>query len=219
MISLAAKPRSAWVGRGQALTWLTIGYNCIEALVALVAGVVAGSVSLVGFGLDSVIEVTASGAGLWRLRHDAVPARRANAEVRAQRLIGITFLALAVYVGSDAARSLWAAEVAAPSPVGVGLAALSLVVMPVLARAKRTVALQLGSNALGAEARQTSLCAWLSAILLGGLLLNLLWGWWWADPIAALAMTPVIAREGVLTWRGQGCCDHCTPAGPPIAGG
>jgi divalent metal cation (Fe/Co/Zn/Cd) transporter len=219
MIPLAATPRSVWVTRGTALTWMTIGYNCVEALVALAAGAVAGSVSLVGFGLDSVIEVSASVTALWRLQHDADPVRRAGAEVRAQRVIAATFLALAAYVLVDAVRALAQGDAAARSPVGVGLAALSLLVMPLLARAKRAVALQLSSNAIGAEARQTSLCAWLSAILLGGLLLNLFWGWWWADPVAALTMTPIIAREGVLTWQGRGCCDHCAPSADAAAGG
>jgi cation diffusion facilitator family transporter len=202
--------RTVIVRRGQRLTWLTLGYNCLEAVVALAAGFAAGSIALEGFGVDSVIEVSASVAALWRLHHDLDPARRERAERLAHRLVGLSFLALAGYVAWQALEALFTLAEPAESPVGIGLAALSLVVMPLLARAKRRVGNQLRSDAIVAESKQTSLCAWLSAILLGGLLLNALLGWWWADPVAALAMVPIIVREGVDGLRNRPCCDHCT---------
>jgi len=198
------------VRRGQRLTWLTLGYNCLEAVVALAAGFAAGSIALEGFGVDSVIEVSASVAALWRLHHDLDPARRERAERLAHRLVGLSFLALAGYVAWQAVEALFTLAAPAESPVGIALAALSLLVMPLLARAKRRVGNQLRSDAIVAESKQTSLCAWLSAILLGGLLLNALLGWWWADPVAALAMVPIIVREGVDGLRNRPCCDHCT---------
>jgi divalent metal cation (Fe/Co/Zn/Cd) transporter len=160
----------------------------------------------VGFGVDSGIELSASVAGLWRLSADADPARRARVEVRSLRLIGACFLALAGYVLVEATHSLWTHEVPDESAVGIGLAIVSLILMPWLAHRKSRLAVQLGSGALVAEATQTQLCAYLSAILLGGLTLNALLGWWWADPLAALAMVPVIAREGVEGIRGRTTC-------------
>jgi divalent metal cation (Fe/Co/Zn/Cd) transporter len=185
------------VRRGLLLNWVTIGYNAIEALVSLVAGVVAGSVALVGFGVDSVIEVTASGAAQWRLRADLDERRRVVAERRTRRLIGWSFLALAAYVAYDSASALWSREQPEQSIPGIVILALSVVVMPALAGAKRRVARAMASGALASEARQTSLCAYLSAIALAGVGLNALAGWWWADPVAALAMVPIIAKEGV----------------------
>ncbi len=201
--------RSAIVRRGQRLTWATLAYNVLESLVAFVAGLLAGGVALVGFALDSVIEVSASAAALWRLRHDADPGHRERAERRALELIGWSFVALAAYVGVDAVRALVAREAPAASPLGIAIAALSLVVMPLLARAKRRVAAQLSSSALTAEARQTDICMYLSALLLAGLALNATLGWWWADPIAALAMVPLIACEGVEALRGRTVCADC----------
>ncbi|TFG50663.1 MAG: hypothetical protein E4H38_03170 [Gemmatimonadales bacterium] len=201
--------RTSIVRRGQWLTWLTLVYNCLEAVVALAAGFAAGSVALEGFGVDSVIEVSASVAALWRLHHDVDPDHRERAERLAHRLVGISFLALAAYVSWQAAAALLTSSAPEGSPVGIALAALSLVVMPLLARAKRRVGNQLRSDALVAESKQTSLCAWLSAILLAGLLLNALLGWWWADPVAALAIVPIIVREGVDGLRNKPCCDHC----------
>ena len=200
--------RAELVARGMRLNWLTLGYNSLEGLIAIVAGLIAGSVALVGFGLDSVIEVTASVAAQWRLRADIVPSRRERVERISLRVIGISFLALAAYVAYDSVVSLWTRERPDTSWVGIALAAASLVVMPLLARAKRRVASGLRSSALTAEARQTTLCAYLSAILLGGLGLNAFLGWWWADPIAALLMVPIIAREGIQGIRGRtACCD------------
>lgn len=196
--------------RGQRLTWATIAYNSLEAVIAIGAGLAAGSVALVGFGFDSVIELGSSAAGLWRLHADRSPERRARAERHALRIIGLAFLALALYVAVDAARSLIAAEHPAESPLGIAIAIGSLVVMPLLARAKRRVAAQLTSSALTAEARQTEICWYLSLILLAGLALNALAGWWWADPLAALAMVPLIAWEGAEAVRGRTvCADGC----------
>jgi divalent metal cation (Fe/Co/Zn/Cd) transporter len=203
--------RTALVRRGLALNYLTIGYNVLEAVVALGAGIVAGSVALVGFGLDSVIEVTASGAAQWRLRSDLDHARRERVERATLRIIGWSFLALAGYVVVDSANALLRHEPPERSVVGLVLLALSSVVMPVLARAKRRVARAMTSRALEADAMQTSLCAYLSVVALAGVALNAVLGWWWADPVAALAMTPIIAREGLEGIRGESHCadDHC----------
>jgi divalent metal cation (Fe/Co/Zn/Cd) transporter len=193
------------------LTVGTLAYNLIEGVVAVVAGVASGSVSLVGFGLDSGIEVMAGATGIWRLGRDADPVHRAAAERRALRLIGVSFLALAAWVTWEAIEALLSRSEPRVSPVGIALAALSVAVMPWLARAKRAVALQLDSGAMVAEATQTQLCVYLSAIVLGGLVLNATLGWWWADPIAALAMVPIIASEGWDGVRGHSCCDTCAP--------
>ena len=202
--------RDSLVRRGLRLNVATIAYNSLEAVISVVAGVMAGSVALVGFGVDSVIEVTASGAAQWRLRADWDPARRERVERVTLRVIGATFLALAAYVAYDSLTALVRRERPDASAVGIAIAALSLVVMPLLARAKRRVALAMGSGALAADAQQTTLCAYLSAILLGGLALNAALGWWWADPVAALVMVPIIAKEGVEGLRGQAaCCDTC----------
>jgi divalent metal cation (Fe/Co/Zn/Cd) transporter len=203
--------RPSLVRRGLWLNYLTIAYNSIEAVVALVAGLLAGSVALIGFGADSVIEVTASAAAQWRLRTDWSEIHRERSERLTLRVVGACFLALAVYVAYDSARSLWLREAPERSIVGIIILALSVVVMPVLARAKLRVARSLRSSALESEARQTSLCAYLSVIALAGVALNALLGWWWADPVAALLMTPIIAREGVGGLRGEVCCDECAP--------
>ena len=202
--------RTALVRRGLALNYLTIGYNVLEAVVALGAGIVSGSVALVGFGLDSVIEVTASGAAQWRLRADLDAVRRERVERATLRIIGWSFLALAAYVAFDSADALLHREAPERSIVGLVLLALSAIVMPVLARAKRRVARAMTSRALEADAMQTSLCAYLSVIALAGVALNSVLGWWWADPVAALAMVPIIAKEGVEGVRGEAHCeDDC----------
>jgi divalent metal cation (Fe/Co/Zn/Cd) transporter len=203
------------VRRGQWLTWATLAYNSLEGVVSVGAGLIAGSVALIGFGVDSFIEVTASLAAIWRLRVDADAHRRAFAERWALRVIGLCFLALAAYVAVDATWSLIGRAAPKESLVGIAIAAASLIVMPLLARAKRKVAQALASRAIRAEARQTDICMYLSAILLGGLGLNALFGWWWADPIAALAMVPLIAWEGREALRGRACCDDCIEAGVP----
>lgn len=156
-----------------------------------------------------MIEVTASGAAQWRLRSDLEPVRRARVEHLAVRVIGWTFIALATYVFLDGAKALWLGEQPDRSVAGIAILALSAIVMPVLARAKRRVARQLASRALEADATQTSLCAYLSVSALAGVACNAMFGWWWADPIAALVMTPIIVKEGLEGVRGQACEDDC----------
>ena len=201
--------RAALVRRSTQLNVATLAYNSLEGVVALVAGALAGSIALTGFGLDSVIEVAASLTALWRLRADLDADRRERVERVSLRVIGALFLALAVYVAGDAAWALYRREAPSESILGIVIAALSIIVMPLLARAKRRLALELRSGALAAESKQTSLCAYLSVILLGGLVLNATIGWWWADPIAGLAMVPIIAREGIDGFRGQSACADC----------
>ena len=209
-MTAASADRGVLVRRGLVLSYATALYNSLEGLIAIGAGLVAGSVALVGFGFDSVIEVSASAAALWRLHTDADHARRERNERITLRLVGISFFALALYVAVGAARALLSREPPGESIVGIVLAAVSLLVMPILARAKRRVALGLGSGALAAETQQTMICTYLSGILLGGLLLNAVAGWWWADPVAALAMVPLIAHEGIEALRGRDACgDHC----------
>jgi divalent metal cation (Fe/Co/Zn/Cd) transporter len=199
--------RAASVRRGRWLEYVTIGWNSLEAVASIAAGLFAGSIALVGFGLDSLIEVSSGAALLWRLHMDA-PERREHAERIALKLVGVSFLLLAAYVAFDSVKSLVKQEVPESSYVGIGIAALSLVVMPLLARAKRRVAAAISSRALHADSRQTDICTYLSAILLAGLILNALFGWWWADPVAALMMIPIIAKEGVEALRGETCCDE-----------
>jgi divalent metal cation (Fe/Co/Zn/Cd) transporter len=201
--------REALVRRGLRLNYLTIGYNVVEALVSLVSGLLAGSVALVGFGVDSVIEVSASAAAQWRLHVDVDHARRERVERLTRRAIGISFLALALYVALDSGKSLLLREHPDRSIAGIVILTMSVIVMPALARAKRRIARGLDSRALDADAMQTSLCAYLSAIGLAGVALNAAFGWWWADPLAALVMVPIIAREGVEGLRGEPCCDDC----------
>ena len=201
--------RAALVRRGQWLSYATVGYNTLEGLASIVAGGFAGSISLVGFGIDSLIEVASGGTAMWRLRADVDEIRRERVERASLRIIGVLFLLLAAYVAIDAVKTLWRHEAPGQSIAGIVIAALSLVVMPLLARAKRRVASGLSSRALHADATQTDLCMYLSAILLGGLVLNALVGWWWADPLAALVMTPIIAREGVAGLRAEHRCEDC----------
>jgi divalent metal cation (Fe/Co/Zn/Cd) transporter len=199
--------RAASVRRGRWLEYLTIGWNSLEAIASIAAGLFAGSIALVGFGLDSLIEVSSGAALLWRLHLDA-PERRERAERIALKLVGVSFLLLAGYVAFDSVKSLVRREAPETSYVGIAIAALSLAVMPLLARAKRRVAAAISSRALHADSRQTDICTYLSAILLAGLILNALFGWWWADPVAALVMIPIIAKEGVEALRGETCCDE-----------
>jgi len=189
------------VRRGRLLSYLTIGWNSLEGIIAVAAGIVAGSIALVGFGVDSVIEVSSGVIILWRL------AAGEHREKLALRLVGVCFVALAGYVAFDAVKSLIYREAPEASYVGIAIAALSLVVMPWLAREKRKVAARLSSRAMHADSRQTDLCMYLSAILLGGLILNAVFGWWWADPVAALIMVPIIANEGIEALRGESCDD------------
>jgi divalent metal cation (Fe/Co/Zn/Cd) transporter len=191
------------VVRARRLEYFTIAWNSLEALVALLAGTSAGSVALVGFGLDSLIEVVSGSALLWRL------ARGERAERAALRIVGGCFVALALYIACDSALTLWSRQAPRNSIPGIALTAASIVAMRLLARAKRQAAASLGSRALRADARQSEFCMYLSAIVLGGLLLNALWGWWWADPLAALAMVPIVGKEGIDALRGKSCGDGC----------
>lgn len=205
--------RAELLRRGRRLEYLTLAWNIAEAVVAVVSGVLAGSTALVGFGVDSIIESSSGAVLLWRLNDKA---DREDVEETALRLVGLSFLALAAWVGWDALGAVLNRDAPDESMVGIALAALSLVVMPILARAKRRVAQGLGSSALHADSRQTDLCAYLSAILLAGLGLNALLGWWWADPVAGLIMVPIIVREGMAALRGEACTDchlDLTPEG------
>ncbi|MGH9580135.1 MAG: cation transporter, partial [Terriglobales bacterium] len=180
VVQAEAAERQTAVRRGVRLEIMTVGWNSLEAVIAVLAGLAAGSIALVGFGLDSVIEVSSGAVLLWRLRAEQRGGPGERAERVALRLVGVSFLALAAYVATDAAWSLWRRDVPQESYVGIALAVLSLMVMPLLARSKRRVAARLRSAALHADSRQTDICAYLSAILLGGLLLNAWMGWWWA---------------------------------------
>jgi divalent metal cation (Fe/Co/Zn/Cd) transporter len=191
------------------LSRLTLTYNAAEGIAALVAGGLAGSIALVGFGVDSIIEVVSSVASLWRLHNDADPARRAAAEHRTRQIIGVSFVALALYIAHDAGHALLNHEIPQRSVPGLIITALSVIIMPFLGRAKRRVADTLSSRALSADAMQTNLCAYLSAIVLIGLALNATLGWWWADPVAALLMVPIIGKEGLEGLRGEPPCEDC----------
>lgn len=202
-------PRSELLRRGVRLEWFTIGWNSVEALVAIGAGLLAGSIALVGFGLDSVIETAAALMVLWRVLREVGGAEEEKvlrAERRALGFVGMTFLALAAYVCYESGGKLWHQEAPAESWIGIGLALASLIVMPLLAARKRAVARALGSRALAADAVETAVCAYLSFTLLLGLGANALFGWWWADPVAALAMVPLILKEGLEALKGEACC-------------
>jgi divalent metal cation (Fe/Co/Zn/Cd) transporter len=201
--------RARLVRRGRLLSYVTLGYNLLEGIASLLFGTVAGSIALVGFGIDSLLEVTSSLAALWRLRADLDVTRRAAVERASLRVIGACFLGLAIYIFADAVHALLKHEPPTASIPGMLVAAFSVVIMPMLARAKRHVAIGLASRALEADATQTDLCMYLSVIVLSGLALNALFGWWWADPIAALMMTPFITKEGISGLRGEDCCDDC----------
>lgn len=201
--------RPGAVRRARILNRISLGYNVTESVIALTAGVMAGSISLIGFGLDSVIEISASLVLAWRLaaeRHDGCTQ---ETDRRATKAIAVCFAALAIYVGFDATRRLALGEAPDASAVGVVLTSLSLLVMPFLARAKRRVAPALGSQAQVAEANQTRLCAYMSAVVLAGLLANLWLGWWWADPLAALGIAVLAAIESLRTWRADSLEDTC----------
>jgi divalent metal cation (Fe/Co/Zn/Cd) transporter len=205
-VSTARAGRAATVRRGKRLETATIVYNLLEGLIAITAGLFAGSIALVGFGIDSSIEVASGCALVWRLSVDHDETRRERVEKLSHRFVGWCFVGLAAYVAFDAGLSLLRCEAPDESIPGIALAVVSLVIMPLLVRAKRRVADDLSSNAMHADARQTELCTYLSAILLGGLTLNAVFGWWWADPIAALVMVPMIAKDGVDALRGKDCC-------------
>jgi len=199
--------RITMVRRGRRLEYFTIVWNLLEGLVAVVAGAMASSISLVGFGIDSFIEVTSGAALLWRMAVDSDVHRREINERRALRVVGVCFLALAAYIAYECVGDLWLKRAPEHSLPGIVLACVSLIVMPLLSRAKRRVGTALASAAMNADAKQTEFCTYLSAIMLGGLLLNAVSDLWWADPGAALLMVPVIAKEGVDGLRGNTCCD------------
>ena len=199
--------RVALAHRGKRLEYFTIAWNSLEGLVAVIAGAIAGSISLVGFGVDSFIEVTSGAALLWRMSADADELRRERIETVTLRIVGMCFIALAAYVAYEAVGDLARRKASEQSIPGIILACVSLAVMPLLSRAKRKVGTALRSAAMNADAKQTEFCTYLSAILLGGLLLNAVWGLWWADPTAALVMVPIIAKEGIDSLRGDACCD------------
>jgi len=200
--SLAARTRH--LRRGTTLEAVTVGYNAVEGLIAVLAGLAAGSVALTGFGVDSVIEVTSGVLLWWRLRAELGSAPLGpSVEARAARLAGALLLGLALYILVESGRRLFMQDRPDESVVGIVLTAVSLVVMPLLARAKLRTAQALNSRALRADAHETIVCAWLSLTTLLGLGLNAVLGWWWADPGAALAMLPLITREGLEAWRGE----------------
>ena len=194
--------------RAQLLAGASVAYNIIEAVVAISAGLVAGSVALVGFGLDSVVEVSSGLIILWQFRHRLPESR----EHQALRLLAFSFFALAAYVSFESVRARATDADPEVSTVGIGLATASLIVMPFLSWAQRRTGKALGSNAVVADSTQTLLCTYLSAVLLLGLLLNATLGWGWADPIAGLVIAAVAVREGIQAWNGEGCCS-------PVAGG
>ncbi len=209
MADIAVLERTAVVRHGRRLEYFTIAWNSLEGLVAVVAGAIAGSISLVGFGIDSLMEVTSGSVLLWRMSVDADVLRRERNERRALRVVGICFLFLAAYIAYESAVDLWSKRAPEHSIAGIVLACVSLVVMPLLWRAKRKVGRALGSTAMHADAKQAEFCAYLSAILLAGLLLNAVFGLWWADPVAALIMVPIIAKEGIEGVQGKACDDCC----------
>ena len=210
--ALTAADRARLGRRARLLAGVSVAYNGIEAVIAISAGVVAGSVALIGFGLDSVVEVSSGLIILWQFRHRLPESR----ERQALRLMALSFFALAGYVGFESVRALASGSQPEASPVGIGLAAASLVVMPFLSWAQRRTGRALGSNAVVADSTQTLLCTYLSAVLLVGLVLNATLGWSWADPLAGLVIAAVAIREGVEAWRGEGCC---SPARPGAAAG
>ncbi len=202
---LSATDRARLGRRAQLLAGASVSYNLIEAVIAIAAGLVAGSVALVGFGLDSVVEVSSGLIIIWQFRHRLPESR----EKRALRLMALSFFGLAAYVTFESLRALLSGHDPESSPVGIGLAIASLLIMPFLSWAQRRTGRQLGSNAVVADSTQTLLCTYLSAVLLLGLVLNATLGWSWADPIAGLIIAAVAAKEGWEAWNGDACA--CGP--------
>jgi divalent metal cation (Fe/Co/Zn/Cd) transporter len=210
---LADPDRPRYVRRAQLLAAASVGYNVVEALVAIGAGVAAGSTALVGFGLDSLVEVSSGLIILWQFRH-ALPEDR---EQQALKLMALAFFALAAYVTFESARSLAAGHVPDHSTVGIVLASVSLLVMPGLSWAQRRTGRRLSSASVVADGTQTLLCTYLSAVLLAGLVLNTTLGWWWADPIAGFVIAALALKEGREAWRGDNCCAPAPIGGLPQA--
>jgi divalent metal cation (Fe/Co/Zn/Cd) transporter len=211
-LTAAERIRLGW--RAQLLAGASVTYNVVEAIIAVAAGVAAGSVALIGFGLDSVVEVSSGLIILWQFRHRLPESR----ERQALRLMAFSFFALATYVTVESVRALFFGGEPDPSPVGIGLAIASLVVMPFLSWAQRRTGRALGSHAVVADSTQTLLCTYLSAVLLVGLVLNATLGWSWADPIAALVISAVAVKEGRDAWQGKGCCAAPAAAAVPAVG-
>lgn len=211
VLPLAPAPvdRTGALARARLLNRLTIGWNAVEGVVAVGAGLLAGSVSLIGFGIDSGVEVSAALILAWRLRQERHGGCMQTDDRRATRAIAASLGVLALYVSVEAVRDLAAGARPEVSYVGIAIAVLSLIVMPVLARAKRRLAPALGSRAVQADAAQTNICALLSAVLLVGLGANALLGWWWADPVSAFGIAGLAAWEGVRIWRAEGLDDTC----------
>ena len=203
---LAPAERARLSRRAQLFAGLSVAYNGVEAVVALVAGAAASSAALIGFGLDSIVEVSSGLVILWQFRGGLGQTR----ERQAQRAIALSFLALGAYVAVDSARALLSGAEPDTSVVGIVLAAVSLAVMPFLSLAQRRTGRALHSSSVVSDSAQTMLCSWLSAVLLVGLLLNALLGWGWADPLAGLVIAGVAVKEGVDAWRGQRCCGPAT---------
>jgi divalent metal cation (Fe/Co/Zn/Cd) transporter len=202
-----APARTRSLRRGLLLEYFTVGWNVLEAVVGLTAGFLAGSVALVGFALDSIVEASSGGILIWRLRSEERGTRTAEeAERRAIRLVAVAFFALAAYVGGRAVFDLATQSRPDESAPGIVLALVSLIVMPVLAWRKRVVARELDSRALQADSTQTTLCTYLSAFLLVGLVTNAAFGWWWADPLAGLAIAGFAAKEGHELWTAEDLC-------------
>jgi len=194
--------RAALGRRAKLLAMLSVAYNVVEGVIAITSGIAAGSVALVGFGLDSAVEVSSGLIILWQFSH-RIPESR---EREALRLLAVSFFALAAYVGFESVRALVTGAEADHSRVGIGLAIASLIIMPFISYAQRRTGRALGSNAVYADGTQTLLCTYLSAVLLIGLVLNATLGWSWADPVAGLVIAAVAVREGLEAWRGEGCC-------------
>jgi divalent metal cation (Fe/Co/Zn/Cd) transporter len=204
---LAPEERARLVWRARLLAWGGNAWHFVEFAIALAAGIAASSIALVGFGFDSLIEALAGFIILWRFAR--VRAQSESAERRAQQLIAVSYFVLAAYVGVESVRTLLGGSHPAASWVGIGLAAVTAPTMPLLARAKQRVGRRLNSSATVSEASQNMICAYLSVALLVGLGANALFGWWWADPAAALVIAGFAVREGIESWRGDSCCDAC----------
>ena len=220
MTSSVETRREVNLERALRLEYLTIGWNVVEGLVAVTAALSAGSIALLGFGVDSFVECASGLVLLWRL---AAERRGMDGEAierldrRAHRLVGASLFLLAAYIAVDAGHALWARERPGPTLVGIALTSISIATMLWLARAKRRAAAALGSRALEADAFQTTACFWLSVITLAGIGLNAALGWWWADPVAALGMTWFLAKEGREAWRGEECgCAGEVPVAPAV---
>ena len=204
--------REALLARAMRLELLTVGWNVVEGLVAVVAALAAGSVALLAFGIDSFVESASGGVLIWRIRAERGAQDEETIEEldrRAHRLVALSLFLLAAWVGLDALHTLWTREEPRPTAVGLVLAAVSMIAMIWLARAKRRVAIALGSRALEADSFQTTACFWLSLIVLAGVGLNAAFGWWWADPVAGLVMIWFLVREGREAWSGEDTCSAC----------